>query len=258
MILRRVLYGRRPLELFNFLLERFQPDLVLDVGSRDATESLRFRSILPNTRIVAIEANPELVAKMQARPELKQKKVEVRNLAASREAGELTFHIFNEAKGQGSLLEKTEGGSKRRIVVRAGRLDREFPEAHRSIAMWVDTEGHAYAVFEGCDGFFASIACAHVELERTEFYKGQVLYTEFIEFMRRKGFRHLARGPISSVGVGNYIFVRKDLTGFGLAMAYQKKRLYNMMARWAERSWLFRRFPAPFYAARRLLARVLG
>ena len=53
-------YSKR---MFHFLINKIDPDLVLDIGSRDGKDSLIFRKILPKAKINAFEANPDLYKK---------------------------------------------------------------------------------------------------------------------------------------------------------------------------------------------------
>ena len=67
--------------LFQLLLRYERPDLVFDIGSMDGSEALRFRKDLPNTRIIAFEANPNNVDIMFKNNTLKENRIEVQNKA---------------------------------------------------------------------------------------------------------------------------------------------------------------------------------
>jgi hypothetical protein len=49
--------------LFLILLHDLRRSIVLDVGSLDGADSLRFRAMLPDAKIFAFEANPYLYTK---------------------------------------------------------------------------------------------------------------------------------------------------------------------------------------------------
>ena len=81
-----------PEYLFYFLLKRYSPDIVCDIGSRDGRESLKFRSILPDSKVIAFEANPENYAKMVDDHSLVEHAIDVVNQAVSDKHGVIDFY----------------------------------------------------------------------------------------------------------------------------------------------------------------------
>ena len=83
--------------LFLNLLRMFRPGLILDVGSMDGSDSMRFRRMSPQSKIIAFEANPYNYAKMQSNPHLAQMNIEVRNRLVSSKAEKGKFYISKGA-----------------------------------------------------------------------------------------------------------------------------------------------------------------
>lgn len=198
--------------LFYYLVGKLQPRLVLDVGSRDGTDALGFRRRAPQSRIVCVEANPDLAASMEADSRLREARIEVRHCAASSETGEARFYIFNEERGTGSILPR-QTGSLREMPVPARRLDElvEMPPAGE-IALWIDTEGATYEALVGAEGLLPRVAVVHAEIELKAVWEGQHLASEVLEWMDRRGFDliHL-RMKQQRPEQGNAIFLRRNL-----------------------------------------------
>lgn len=191
--------------LFYLFLERFQPELVCDVGSRDGGHSLKFRNLLPRARIIAFEANPHNYDAMRSDQNLAQNKIEMVHKAVTNRAGKLTFHVLQLESGAdqawrtggSSVRSRTDGLPTVPVEVEATRLD-EFIEgldrAPQSVALWIDVEGAAYEVLEGIERIASLVQVLHVEVEAKETWSGQKVVTDIDALLKRLGFCFAGRG----------------------------------------------------------------
>jgi FkbM family methyltransferase len=190
---------------FYLFLERFQPKLVCDIGSRDGEHSLKFRNFLPDARIIAFEANPHNYDAMRSDQNLAQSKIEIVHKAVANRAGKLTFHILqlesgaDEAwrTGGSSVRSRNDGLPTVEVEIESTRLD-EFIEsldrAPQSVALWIDVEGAAYEVLEGIERIASLVQVLHVEVEAKETWSGQKLVTDIDALLKRLGFCFVGRG----------------------------------------------------------------
>lgn len=224
---------------FDLLLGRFRPGVVADVGSRDGLDARRFADALPDALVLAFEANPANVARMQADPALSAAGVRVVPLAAAARTGTVTFHVVDAAPGdvvaagQSSLLPRAGAGVRQvPVTVDAVRLD-EYLATERPgspVALWVDVEGAAGEVLQGIEGVRERVDVVHVELETHPFWEGQALAPDVVRAMEELGFEVLL-GAAAGATQEDTLFVRRDLRG---AHPVQL-RVIVLLARAAER-----------------------
>ena len=112
--------------LFRKLLRAIKPEIVLDIGSCDGTESVKIAQILPESKVIAFEANPTNFRLINANSDIKKYNVKVHNLAVQNIDDEVSFHIIDPEvvnnRGSSSLLNKTNFPSE--IIKASGiRLD---------------------------------------------------------------------------------------------------------------------------------------
>jgi FkbM family methyltransferase len=192
--------------LFAILLRRLRPDLVCDVGALDGLHARRFRSLAPDARVVAFEANPEHIRAMREDQRNRDARIEVYHKVVSNCDGSIAFYL-EHSRGHGS-----DGGrrgissTRRRIAESAGattvevdalRLDtfvREVAPAVRRIALWIDAEGSGFEVLEGMAGIHERVSLVHVEVEAREFWEGQQLAPVVRRLMTQWSFVEVGRG----------------------------------------------------------------
>jgi hypothetical protein len=86
--------------LFLILLHYLRPSLVLDVGSLDGSDSLRFRGMLPDATIYAVEPNPYLYKAMVSDPRLSAARINAVNCAVSSQDGTARFYISKHSRAE--------------------------------------------------------------------------------------------------------------------------------------------------------------
>ena len=207
--------------LFYYLLRRLQPALILDVGSRDGSDALAFRAACPGARIVAIEAHPELAAKMQRDPALRAARIEVQPCAVSDADGEATFTVYSGEKRLGSLMDPGARPVAEAIRVPTRRLDGipGLVGAGRS-ALWIDVEGATYQALQGAARLLDSVILLHTEAEWEEAWAGQKLAVDLEALLAQHALVPVFAGMKRRIPQGNVIFARRELaaqvSGFGV------------------------------------------
>lgn len=220
---------------FVYLIRALNPDLIMDVGSRDGSDALRFKTFVPDAKVIAIEANPDLHAAMAENASLSEADIESLNCAVSNSEGEATFSIYNQKKGTGSLRKRSNRDDLKSVTVQTRRLDNIVaPGSYRRIALWIDIEGNSYEAIEGADRILDSVIVAHAEVESTEMFEEQVTEKKFRQLMRNRGFIEVEGGIKSGRTNGNIIFVAADTAKsplmFTRLMGY---KIYAHLAKWA-------------------------
>ncbi len=197
-----------PTFIFYKLISRFQPEVIFDVGSRDGTDALRFKSLSPRSRVVAFEAHPDLYQKM-----LKQQEIESFNLAISNYVGTSEFHIFDDSTQCGSLRQNNSNSGKK-ISVNTTTLD-QFSYTQqlkaKSIGMWIDVEGCGLEALQGAAELLKTTDFIHIEVETKQHWQNQSLETDLIKWMHQQGFVILGYSHNAKWHQGNILFLRKSL-----------------------------------------------
>lgn len=190
--------------LFLNLLRMFRPGLILDVGSMDGSDSIRFRRMSPLSKIIAFEANPYNFKKMQNNSRLAQLNIEVRNRLVSSKAEKGKFYISKGAvagKNSGnmgtssSMMPVNDADVAEVIEVDTTRLDEIIKNESLPagwVAMWIDVEGAGYEVLSSVVGAKQQIALLHIEVELAEFWVGQKLKNDVIQLANELGLVLLA------------------------------------------------------------------
>lgn len=190
---------------FHALLWLLDPDMVLDVGSMDGSDSKKFKKLTQNAEVVAFEANPDNYRAMCADNDLQQLGVRVVQRLVSNLAGNRSFFVqrpvhpttgFN--RGMSSAMRSSRQGMETEEVhLDAVRIDsflrQEYPGI-TSAALWIDVEGYAYEVLEGIREVQDRVYLMHVEVETKEVWPGQKVESDILALANSMGFILVARG----------------------------------------------------------------
>lgn len=211
--------------LFCRLLRTLNISTVCDVGSMDGSDALRFRRMLPNAIILALEPNPQNFKLMAVDEKLRRAGIRILPLAASDRASTAPFFVVEADyspesqrawRGMSSLHRRADASLLAEIVqVATVRLDELLAAeslANGPIALWIDTEGMAFEVIRGAAAVTSAIRLLHVEVEtRPVIGPSQKLFADVEEALTKAGFVLLATDqPRSSLQL-NALFVRADL-----------------------------------------------
>lgn len=227
--------------LFKILLRHFKVDCVLDIGSCDGRESLMFREILPEAKLVAFEANPFLYKKMEANPALLDSRVAVFPYAVTNVEGVAAFNVTdinyddpNNNRGTSSLLVHEGLRIKEAVEVKTVRIDdfiiEQCPHARR-IGLWIDVEGAEFGVLEGMAQVKNRITAVHVETARTPMRVGQRVYREVESLMKSLGFVPLGTDMSRKSVWGDVVFVNKEMTK-DLTLLFHVRRSICSLSYW--------------------------
>lgn len=190
--------------LFLNSLKILKPGLILDVGSMDGSDSIRFRAMSPQSRIIAFEANPHNFLKMQSNPRVARLNIEVRNQLISSVAGAGKFYISKGAVAgsnsgnmgtSSSMLPTNSSDIAEEIEVPSIRLDEVIAGATTPtdwVALWIDVEGAGYEVLSSIERAKHQVAVLHIEVELAEFWVGQKLKNDVIKLANDLGMVLLA------------------------------------------------------------------
>lgn len=212
--------------LFCRLLRTFEITTVCDVGSMDGDDALRFRRVLPNAAVLALEPNPRNFALMADDDRLKRAGIRVLPVAASdrRSAAPLFVVEANYApgrdlarRGMSSLYERADWTRLSTVAqVDTVRLDDLLvsESLHAGpIALWIDTEGMAFEVIRGSAGVLGATRIIHVEVETQPMIgASQKLFPDVERILLDEGFVLLATDQRPDVLQFNALFVRAEIS----------------------------------------------
>jgi FkbM family methyltransferase len=210
--------------LFIRLLSELRINAVCEIGSMNGTDSLNFRAALPEARIYALEPNPENFRLMSANSLLRERNIELVELAATNYDGAADFFLVEAnysqdtpRRGMGSLYQRSDPRTPATSVVRVKtvRLDTYLGDKCASgtrMALWIDAEGKAYEVIEGLGAAARHVYLLHIEVETVPcIATDQKLYADVKALLQRLGFIELATDLARSDSQFNSLFVRRTL-----------------------------------------------
>jgi FkbM family methyltransferase len=209
--------------LFLNLLHFLKPKLILDVGSMDGSDSLRFRQMSANSRIIAIEASPSNYKKMILDSRLEKSEIEVANYLIASQEKRLAFYITHDSysadtqksinRGSSSLLEPIDKSAVvERIELDAIRLDKFITMnggQSNDLALWIDVEGAGFDVLESIGDLKKNISLLHIEAEITPKWVGQKLKSDLAELASR--FNLVLLATTKNPDQQDLVFINKSL-----------------------------------------------
>jgi len=201
--------------VFHTLLREVNPEIVLEVGAHEATFSRVMKRLLPERRIVAMEANASVFQKHAEY--LQVRGIEYVNLAATDKAGIVSFNVplkvdHKERATMGSLLTDSQSAAHNVYEVPGVPLDDFLGEdADRPNAMWIDVEGAIGTVLKGATRTLSNCLALYAEVEPTERWPGQMLDHGVIDELAQFGLVPIARDVQRRNWQYNVIFVREAL-----------------------------------------------
>ncbi len=190
---------------FHALLWLLDPDVVLDVGSMDGSDSKKFKKLTRNAVVIAFEANPDNYQAMCVDDELQRLGIRVVQRLVSNLAGNRSFFVqrpINTTKefnrGTSSAMRSSgQNMETEEVHLDAVRIDsflmQEYPEM-KSSALWIDVEGYAYEVLLGIRDVQDRVNLIHVEVETKEIWPEQKVESDVLALAKSMGFILVARG----------------------------------------------------------------
>lgn len=163
------------------------PKVFLELGAREAHDSLYFKELYPQARVVAVEAN-ELVWK-----ENYTDKIEYFNAGVFNETTRLKFHLNERKLGISSFRDRGAKYGSQVVYIDTITAD-AFCRRHNIDEIDVlklDVEGCSYEVLESFGDKLKNIKVMHIETETEKYFKGQFLEEKVFNFLLDNGFELL-------------------------------------------------------------------
>ena len=152
---------------------------ILEVGARDAADSLRLKKIYPNATVYAFEAHDEEYERYKDDESLSA--INYYNIGIWSENTTLDFH----EKGVGP---HTRGISSFRDRGQMYGTHTTQKDVISIESFCKDNEVSSLDVVLGFGDMLNAVKVLHIETEREEHFEGQHLEGEVFEFLRQKGF----------------------------------------------------------------------
>jgi FkbM family methyltransferase len=222
--------------LFNALVVKaVRPEVVIELGAREATFSRHVKLALPDAEVHALEANPYTYERY--RPIAAEAGVEYHNLAAGDHVGQVTFNVT--LKERGIEVPKTRGGNSLLTVLGGEDIELEkvdvhmvtadqFAEEHgllgRPAALWIDVEGLAFEVLSGASRLLEHTSLLMVEVEDRQVWSGQKTSLAVKLLLLEAGFIPVAR-DFEYKAQYNMIFVRPEVFHLNDVRQYLERSL---------------------------------
>lgn len=188
-------------KMFFALLPAVAPDLFVEAGAHDGATSRRARKLLPDTRIIAFEANPHNHALYNKAHDFAALKIDYRLSALSEGNAPVAFKVLTADRhsaqgvhsGRSSLLPREDPlADYENVTVPGVRLDSLAPDTTRP-ALWVDVEGASERVLTGADALLKKTALMMIEVESSPFWRGQWLVHDVLRHLMGCGLVPVAR-----------------------------------------------------------------
>jgi FkbM family methyltransferase len=206
--------GKGSADIYQLLNKKWFPKteikLVIDIGANEGQFIRTSLALMPHTKILAFEPNPESVQKLQeANWDAIQVQIFTLALGSCQDYLPLNVAKFSPAS---SLLKNTQTNlqefpsvlTEKVINVEIDRLDNIFKKldislCNKSLLLKIDVQGFELEVLKGATELFEKIAVIVCEVNLTSFYEQQCSLNEIIFFLYHNNFRLIDIGqPIRS------------------------------------------------------------
>lgn len=209
--------SRRVVHCFKSVCEQVEPTLSVELGAHQASFSTWVKQTFPDSRSIAVEANPYVYEQHAA--ELAEAGVDYRHVAAAAESGEVTLHIPTSVRGKekrrtnrmASLGIHQKSDANEAVTVPAVRGDDLAPfSSDDRVVVWIDVEGAARQVLAGSPKLLAQAAAVFVEVESESTWEGQWLDLDVARYFDELGKVPVAR-DIERPHQYNVVFLDAEL-----------------------------------------------
>jgi FkbM family methyltransferase len=200
----------------NKISERFNLDeikTILDIGSLNGIESVKFTEKLPNCNVHTFEPNLESYNNILISTEGIDN-IKVHNLAASNFNGKSDFYITYDNMGGSSLLQPSiihkTGPTISKTEVNVIRLDEWTIENNvKNInVLWMDVQGSELNIFKGMGDILNDVKAIYVECSMIPYYTGAAHKDEVIEYLSKYNFELVSETHHDNYE-GDFMFLKK-------------------------------------------------
>jgi len=157
--------------------------VIFEVGSMDGADAFYFKSVFPNSKVIAIEALPENCLVMAGKPG-----IVVINTVINNYDGQTLFHRKN-INGIHSIFDRGEEYGTDIAVIPCKRLDTLCKELDITAIdmIKIDVEGASMEILEGMGDLLSTIKIMHIETESHEFFAKQRLHADVVRTLSESG-----------------------------------------------------------------------
>ena len=197
-------------ELFINAIKLVKPNYLFDIGSYDGSASIEASKALSSLKTIAFEANISNYSNWKNREEFKQLSINYQNKAISNYNGVINFNIPIELKnrklpknhGIGSLMLRADDPNTKYQVIEVNctKLDDfclensiNLDDEQQNIALWIDVEGAAMQVLEGCSKCLSRTSLIFIEVEEYEYWQDSASADDIINELISRNFIPVAR-----------------------------------------------------------------
>lgn len=182
-------------------LEKYDIKTVIDIGAHTGQFAKEIRDKLPQAKIYSFEPLKDcyqgLVQNMKEDKNFKAYNFALGDRESKQEINRSVSSPSSSLLPMGDLHEEmyphTKGGSKEEIEVK--RLDDVFKNSdlEKEIMVKIDVQGYEDKVIAGGTNVISQAKIALLEVSFQELYKGQALFNEIYDIMKKLGFRYQGR-----------------------------------------------------------------
>lgn len=199
-------------DLFQALVVRQAPEVVLEVGAHEATMSIAMKRALESARIVAFEANPYVFEHQHRR--FRRLGIEYVHACVAESEGPKRFLVPMDGERRrlrmGSMLVHRNSAEFTESEVEGVTLDGFLgDQAAAPNAIWLDVEGATGAVLDGAPVTLSSCVALFAELEVEQRWAGQRLESDIAAQLARHGLVPVV-SDIQAPWQFNVLFLRAD------------------------------------------------
>lgn len=186
---------------------------ILDIGSLNGIESVKFTEKLNNVSVYTFEPNEESYKNVLISTE-NIDNILVSKLAVSDFNGKSDFFITYENMGGSSLLEpmllNKTGYQNEKTEVDVVKLSDWCPENNINSVdlMWMDTQGSELNIFKGMGDLLYTVKGIYVESSNIPYYHGAANKNDVIRYLSQYGLQ-LVCESYHDAYEGDFTFIRK-------------------------------------------------
>jgi FkbM family methyltransferase len=168
------------------------PEVILDIGSRDLEQSIELRYAFPNSRIIAFEPNPNQHKLCLERS--KQFDIDFIGCAISDEENTVDFWVVDFNEGGSSLLKPIDvpwsTNISTKIMVPCRRIDDILKELNidKVDCAWVDVQGLELKALMGFGSYLKDVKVIQTEASPNPYYEGHADMNELQKFLIENDF----------------------------------------------------------------------
>jgi FkbM family methyltransferase len=209
----RIRLTRQLEDAFTRIVAALAPPLVLEIGAHEAGFSNRIKRMLPDARVVAFEANPEVHARHAEANA--RRGVQYHQLCVADRSGSLTFQVpapeGRSGDKMGSMLGSNLFGSAATFDVPCVTADGFLgADSGQPNAIWLDVEGAIATVLRGAPRTLSACLAFYAEMEVTRRWSEQQIDAEIVPALRAQGLHLVLRDRPNSFQY-NGLFLRDSV-----------------------------------------------